>query len=95
MEMLTLIIALSTILWYLIDRFKPLWENFSYGKYITILCAAVGGFGLAFGYNLDLLAACGLVEQASTLGMIITGFTLMSGSSAVSEIIGKIRADKE
>lgn len=95
MEMLTLIIALSTILWYLIDRFKPLWENLSWGKYITILCAAAGGFGLAFGYDLDLLAACGLVEQASILGTVITGFTLMSGSSAVSEIIGNIRVNKE
>ena len=37
MEMLTLIIAMSAIMWYLIDRFKPLWSELSFGKYITFV----------------------------------------------------------
>ncbi len=94
MDMLVLITALSTILWYLIDRFKPLWEAVSYGKYITTAIAAIGGFGLAFGFNLDILMALTLVPQVTTLGVILTGFSLMAGSSAVSEIIGKIKGDK-
>lgn len=91
MEMLGLILALSAILWYLIDRFKPLWEEVSWGKYITIALAAIGGFSFAFGFGLDLLFACALVAEPSTLGIIITSLTLMSGSSAVSEIIERIK----
>lgn len=91
METLTLIIALSAIMWYLIDRFKPLWENVTWGKYITIACAALGGFALTFSFGLDLLVACGLVEATSIMGQILTGLALMSGSSAISEIIEKIK----
>ena len=49
------------------------------------------GFVLAFGYNLDIVVAAGLVEESSVLGIILTGLTLMSGSSAVNEIITKIK----
>jgi hypothetical protein len=91
MDMLMLIGALSMIMWYLIDRFKALWESLSYAKYITIGCAAIMGFVLAFGYNLDIVVAAGLVEESSVLGIILTGLTLMSGSSAVNEIITKIK----
>lgn len=92
--MLTLIIALSAILWYLIDRFKPMWSELKYGNYITVLISAIGGFAFSFGYQLDLLYASGLVEKASILGIIITGLTLMSGSSAVAEVIERIRGKK-
>ena len=93
MEMLTLIIALSAIMWYLIDKFKALWAGVSWGKYITIAVAAVSGFALAFGFDLDMIYACGLVPDATILGTVLTAFTLMAGSSAVSEIIGKIKGE--
>jgi hypothetical protein len=93
MDMLMLIGALSMIMWYLIDRFKGMWAEMAYGKYITIGCAAILGFVLAFGYNLDIILAAGLVEEGSTLGVILTGLTLMSGSSAVNEIITKIKGE--
>jgi hypothetical protein len=91
MDALTLIIALSAVLWYCVDRFKPLWENVSLGKYITMLVAAMGSFGLVFSFNLDVIAAIGLVAEISLAGKIITGLVLMSGSSAISEIINKIK----
>ena len=48
MDLLTLIIALSAILWYLIERGKTsLWGELSWGKWITIGCAAIGGFVFA------------------------------------------------
>ena len=91
MEMLTLIIALSAILWYLIDRFKPIWEHFSFGKYITMAFAAFGGAAFAFGFNLDILVACGLIADVSTIGLVVTTLCFMAGSSAVAEIIAKIK----
>ena len=87
MEMLTLIIALSTIMWYIINRFKGFWAEVKYGKYITIAVAAVFGFGLTFGLGLDLLLAIGLTQAVTIVGQILTGFTLMAGSSAVAEIL--------
>lgn len=93
MEQLTLILALSTVIWYCVDKFKPLWSHLSFAKYITIGCAAVLGFAAVFSFGLDLFLACGLVFQPSIMGEILTGLVLMSGSSAVSEIIDKIKGE--
>ena len=42
MDTLVLIVALSTIIWYLINRAKEeLWSNLSFGKWITIAVAAI------------------------------------------------------
>lgn len=91
MDILTLIIALSAIMWFLIDRFKPLWSEKSWGKGVTLAVSALAGFGLVFAFNLDIIFACGLVENISITGQIITGFVLMSGSSAVAEIIERVK----
>ena len=91
MDNIVLIMALSAILWYLIDRFKPLWDKQSWGKYVTMACAAIGGFALAFGFNLDIIYASGLVAAPTVLGTVITALTLMSGSSAASEIVERLR----
>lgn len=91
MEMLTLIIAMSAIMWYLVDRFKPLWSGLSFGKYITIAVSALFAFGLTFAFGLDLVFACGLFAEMTVVGQILTGLVLMSGSSAVAEIIERIK----
>lgn len=92
MDVLALIIALSGIMWYLLDKFKQIWANVSWGKWITIAVAAIAGFGLTFAFGLDILFACGLIESVSIAGQIVTGFVLMSGSSAVAEIIERIKS---
>lgn len=91
MEMLSLILALSAVLWFLVDRFKPIWEGLSFGKYITLLVAGIGAFTLVFSFNLDLILACGLVKATTIAGKIMTGLVLMSGSSAVAEIIERVK----
>lgn len=95
MEMLTLIIALSAVLWYVIDRFKAMWAEASFGKYITLAVSAIGAFALVFSFDLDLIYACGLVEATSIAGQIMTGLVLMSGSSAVAEVIERIKGKAE
>lgn len=95
MEMLTLIVALSAVLWYVIDRAHPLWENLSYGKWITLVIAGIGSFGLVFSFGLDLIFACGLVDSVTMAGQILTGFVLMSGSSAISEVIARIKGESK
>ncbi len=90
MEMLEIIVIVSIIMWYIIDKFKPIWADLTYGRYITICVSALFAFCLSFGYSLDLMAAFGVAEH-SIIGTVLTALTLMSGSSAVSELIGKIK----
>ena len=91
MDLLALILMLSAVMWYIIDRVKPYWADLSYGKYVTMAVAAIFGFALSFGYNLDIVYALGLVPEAGLIGKILTGMVLMGGSSAVSEIIAKVK----
>ncbi len=92
MEMLQVIIVVSILMWYIIDRFKPLWEDRRYGKYITIALSSLFAFALSFGYHLDIMAALGVVPDTGILGTVLTALTLMGGSSAVSELIERIKA---
>ncbi len=91
MEMLQIIIVVSIIMWYIIDRFKPLWEGWQYGKYVTIAVSALFAFALSFGYGLDIMAALGVVPDTGILGTVLTALTLMGGSSAVAELIERIK----
>lgn len=92
MNQLTLILVLSTIMWYVIDNLKEnIWGGLSYSRHITILVAAIVGFVLAFGYGLDLIYALEIVETATTIGQIITALVMMGGSALVSEIVEMFR----
>lgn len=91
MDLLALILMLSAVMWYVIDRIKGNWASLSWGKYITMAVAAAFGFALSFGYQLDIIYALGLVPEVGVVGQILTGLVLMGGSSAVSEIITKVK----
>ena len=47
-----------------------------------------------FGFGVDIIFALGLVQEGSTIGTVITALALMSGSSAVSEIIERVKGGK-
>lgn len=91
MPNLTIIVLLSAIIWYCIDRFKPIWSNKSWGKYITTAAAGALGAAVVFGYNLDLIYAIGIVNEITIIGKLITVLAFMCGSSAISEIIARIK----
>jgi len=91
MEMLGLIIALSAVIWYVIDRAKTLYTDLTWGKWITIGLAALGSAFVVFSFGLDLIFAVGLVAAPSVAGQILTALVMMSGSSAIAEIIGSIK----
>ena len=93
MSSITLILALSAIIWYVIDRVKVIWAGIPYGKYITTTMAGVLGAAAVFGYNLDLIYALGIVGNISIVGKIVTVFAFMCGSSAISEIIARIKVE--
>jgi hypothetical protein len=93
MSSIALILALSAIIWYVVDRFKPIWIDKPFGKYITTAMAGILGAAMVFGYNLDLIYAMGIVNNISIVGKLITVLAFMCGSSAISEIIARIKID--
>ena len=93
MSSLVLILALSAIIWYVIDRFKEIWDVLPFGKYITTLVAGILGAAVTFGYDLDLIHAAGLCPEMSIIGQIITILAFMCGSSAINEILARIKQD--
>lgn len=95
MNSITLIMALSAIIWYILDRVKPLWSDKSWGKYITTLSAGVLGAAVVFGYGLDVVCAMGMATEMTIVGQIITVLALMCGSSAISEIITRIKVEEK
>ena len=93
MSMIAIILALSAIMWYIIDNLKDkIWGGKSYSSYITIGVSAVVAFGLALGYGLDIIYALGITEAMTIFGKILTALAMMSGSAAVSELIELFRA---
>jgi hypothetical protein len=93
MNSLTLILTLSAIIWYVIDRIKVIWSEKPYGKYITTAMAGLLGAAMVFGYNLDLICAVGLITEVTIIGKLMTVLAFMCGSSAISEIIARIKSE--
>lgn len=93
MTSIALLLALSAVIWYVVDRFKPAWSEFSWGKYVTTAVAGALGAAVVFGYGLDLICALGISQDISIVGQVLTVLALMCGSSAISEIIARIKID--
>lgn len=93
MNSITLILALSSIVWLIVDRLKPMWANLVCGKYITTIVAGLLGAAGVFSFNLDLIYALNVVSDITIGGQLLTVLALMSGSSVISEIINRIKVD--
>lgn len=93
MSSIALILTLSAIIWYIVDRFKVSWCELKWGKYITTIVAGALGAAVTFGYGIDLIHAIGLSVEMTIIGQIITVLAFMCGSSAISEIIARIKRD--
>lgn len=87
---MTQILSFSLIIWILIDRFKPLWEDCSLKSIITSGIALILGGAVSIVYQLDIVVALGLSDVVSPLGMILTALALMGGSSCVAEIMERV-----
>jgi len=91
MEMVGIIVAISIVIWYIIDRFKPLWSTLPGAKFITIIIAGILGAIAVITFNLDILYAAGIVSEITTFGMICTTALYMAGSSAFAELIERLK----
>lgn len=93
MNSITLILALSSIVWLIVDRLKPMWADLSWGKYVTTIVAGLLGAAGVFSFDLDLVYALNVVSEVTVGGQLLTVLALMSGSSVISEIINRIKVD--
>lgn len=91
MQMVGIILSISVVIWYLIDRFKPLWAEAKGSKFITIGIAAILGAIAVCTFGLDILVATGIVKEVTVFGQICTVLLYMAGSSAFAEIIERIK----
>jgi hypothetical protein len=93
MSMITIILALSAIMWYVIDNLKEkIWGGKEYSSYVTIAVSAIAAFALSFGYGLDIIYALSFSDVVTVLGKVITALAMMSGSAVVSELVELFRA---
>lgn len=93
MSMITIILALSAIMWYVIDNLKEkIWGGKEYSSYVTIAVSAIAAFALSFGYGLDIIYALSFSDAVTILGKVITALAMMSGSAVVSELVELFRA---
>ena len=95
MDSLMIIVALSAVIWYVVDRIKEVWTSLSWGKWLTVALSAILSAACVFCFNMDLITALGLTEASSIMGQILTVLVLMSGSSGVSEVIQRVRGEKK
>lgn len=91
MNELMMLAAASTIIWFLIDRAKPFWSEYSFGKYITLGVSLILSAATVFTYNLDLIFSLGVSSEISIIGKILTILAMMSGASGISEIISLVK----
>lgn len=90
--MLTTIIGLSIIIWYIIDRGKTLWSCLEHGKWITIGVSAALGAAVTFTYGLDIVNGLGVSDQTTIVGQVLTVLSFMGGSSFIAELVDKFQA---
>lgn len=88
LEMLAVLLIVSTVIWYVTDKFKVIWEASPYSRYFTMLFVAILGAAAVLTLGLDILVIMGAATVVSVIGQILTVLVLMTGSSAVAEVTG-------
>lgn len=90
MDALSLIATFSSVVWYVIDRVKPLWSKVTWGKWITIGVSLILSALGTLVFNLNIVEAFGFETSLPLVAQYaITTVILMSGSSCVNEILEK------
>ena len=87
MGSISFIACFSMVIWFIIDRFKKLWSDLKYGKWITLAVSCVLSCACAFVFGIDIFFVLELTKDVTILGQFVTVLTFMSGASGVSELV--------
>lgn len=94
-EALFSILVLATMVQFITEIIKG-WLPEKVLKYITPpIIAAVLGVLVALVFNIDAFAIAGYNAAVPFVGCILTGVILSAGSSAIHELIAKIRDSRD
>ena len=92
---LAVVVVLSILVQFLVDRIKAVVPVKTVGNLeLAPLYALALGIGLAFVTQVDIISSLGF-NTVSAVGYIVTGIVVSGGSSAVHELIAKLRESRE
>ena len=92
-ENVVMIILLSVIVEYIVNLLKPLMPESEYP--VPLILSLVIGVCLGLLVRVDILSAVGFEPVSLTVSYVITGLIASGGSTAVHELISKLRASRQ
>ncbi len=92
-ENVVMIILLSVLVEYIVNLIKPLMPETEYP--VPLIISLVIGVCLGLLVRVDILSAVGFEPVNLTVSYVITGLIASGGSTAVHELIAKLRASRE
>ena len=90
---IVMIILLSVIVEYIVNLIKPLIPETNYP--VPLIISLIVGMGLGLLVRVDILTAIGFEPVNLTVSYVITGLIASGGSTAVHELIAKLRASRD
>ena len=90
---MVVIILLSVIVEYIVNLIKPLIPKTNYP--VPLIISLIVGVGLGLLVRVDILSAIGFEPINLTVSYVITGLIASGGSTAVHELISKLRASRQ
>lgn len=88
------IIMMAILVQFLVDQVKKILPTVVMKYLQPPLIAAIIGIAIAIFYQIDLFEALGFGTQYALASWIFTGLILSSGSTAVHELIAKLRESR-
>lgn len=88
-----MIILLSVIVEYIVNLIKPLMPETSYP--VPLVLSMVIGICLGLLVKVDILSAVGFEPVNQSISYVVTGLIASGGSTAVHELIAKLRASRQ
>ena len=92
-ENIVMIILLSVIVEYIVNLIKPLMPETNCPA--PLIISLIVGVGLGLLVRVDILTAIGFEPINLTVSYVITGLIASGGSTAVHELISKLRASRQ
>ena len=93
MNEIILILMLAIIVEYIVNIIKPLVPDIDYP--VPLILSLVIGVALALIVRIDILVALGFEPISEFAGCFLTGLIVSGGSSAVHELIAKLRSSRD
>lgn len=89
--MITQLLICSTVIWFIVGKFKWLWSGRKYSKDITPIVAGILATGCVFTYGLDIMETLGVSTMTTLVGQLLTILIIMTGSSGIETVISAVK----